>query len=225
MSGRIILLAVLGVAVFPWSVAKGEWRHQDDESRSGHHHSGESGSGFRRDYNSNDPEAIVRRAYQDILGREPDEAGMRTYRSKIIDNNWTEKEVRNDLRHSAEAKGRTPEAAEKIIRRAYQDVLGREPDAAGLATYRDKLVNEGWSERDVRSALKSSEERRETGGISEEQARQMVKRAYQSVLKRDPDEAGMATYVQKIRQKRWSEKDVASDLRNSAEYKRKNGRK
>ena len=225
MNMKMILVAVFGVAVFPWGVVKGEWRHQDEESRSGHHHSGESGAGFRRDDNGNDPEAIVRRAYQDILNREPDAEGMRTYRIKIIDNNWTEKEVRNDLRHSAEAKGKTPAAAEKIVRRAYQDVLGREPDAAGLAMYRDKLVNGGWSERDVRSALKSSSERRETGGISEEQARQMVRRAYQGVLKRDPDEAGMATYVQKIRQKRWSEKDVANDLRNSAEYRQKNGKK
>lgn len=225
MRTRIILMAAVGAVVFPWNAVKAEWRHQDEEPRSGHHRSGESGSGFRRDDRGNDPEAIVRRAYEDVLNREPDEEGMRTYRSKIIDNNWSEKDVRNDLRKSAEYKGATPASAEKIIRRAYQDVLGREPDAAGLATYRDKLVNEGWSERDVRSDLKSSAERRDTGGISEDQARQMVRRAYQSVLGRDPDEAGMATYVQKIRQKRWSEKDIANELRNSQEYRRKNGKK
>jgi TorA maturation chaperone TorD len=164
---------------------------------------------------------IVRRAYEDVLNREPDKDGLRTYRSRIIDDKWSEQDVRSDLRKSAERAGRTPAAADVIIRRAYQDVLGRDPDASGLATYRSKLINENWSERDVRSALKSSSERRETGGISNEQAQEMVRRAYQSVLGRDPDSSGSSLYVQKIRQNRWSEADVAKELRNSPEYRNK----
>lgn len=111
-------------------------------------------------YQANDPDAIVRRAYQDVLRREPDPTGLRVYRSHIIDDNWSERDVRDDLRKSPEREGRTPAAAEAMIRRAYQDILGRNPDAAGLATYRAKLLSEGWSERDVRSDLKNSQEYR-----------------------------------------------------------------
>ena len=171
------------------------------------------------------PETMIRRAYEDILGREPDTTGLRVYRSHIIDDGWTEQDVRSDLKKSPERQGKTPESAEAIVRRAYQDVLGREPDAAGMATYKSKLLYEGWQERDVRSDLKKSSERRETGGVSAEQAQQMVRNAYRSVLGRDPDSSGNATFVEKIRRDRWSENDVANALRNSDEYRQKHGRK
>ena len=178
-------------------------------------------SSSRRDRGSNDPDMIVRRAYQDVLNRDPDQEGMRTYRSKIIDDRWSEQDVRNDLRRSAERSGRTPASADMIIRRAYQDILGRDPDQVGLSNYRSKLLYQNWTENDVRSDLKKSQERRETGGISNDQAQQMVRRAYQSVLGRDPDSSGNALYVQKIRQNHWSENDVANELRKSPEYRNK----
>lgn len=119
-------------------------------------------SRFRNE--SNDPDAIVRRAYEDILNREPDREGLRVYRSHIIDDNWSERDVRSDLRKSAEHEGRTPAAADVVIRRAYQDILGRDPDSAGLALYRSKLLKDNWSERDVRSDLKNSAEYRQKHG-------------------------------------------------------------
>jgi TorA maturation chaperone TorD len=236
MKDKLILIAMAGAMVFSWSggMARAQYyeRGYEDARRSGNTHHGdfrsdsqfrgsESRLNSRREFGSSDPDAIVRRAYEDVLNREPDKDGLRTYRSRIIDDRWSEQDVRSDLRKSAERAGRTPAAADVIIRRAYQDVLGRDPDSAGLATYRAKLLNENWSERDVRSALKSSSERRETGGISNEQAQEMVRRAYQSVLGREPDSSGSSLYVQKIRQNRWSEADVAKELRNSPEYRNK----
>ena len=53
----------------------------------------------------------------------------------------------------------------------------------------------------------------------------MVRNAYRSVLGRDPDSSGTATFVEKIRRDRWSENDVANALRNSDEYRQKHGRK
>lgn len=234
MKNKITLIAMAGTLVFSWSggiargqhfergyedVRRSDYTRRDDFRDESHFRASDSRSNSRHGFGSSDPDVIVRRAYEDILNREPDKEGLRTYRSRIIDDRWSEQDVRSDLRKSAERAGRTPAAADVIIRRAYQDVLGRDPDAAGLATYRAKLINENWSERDVRSALKSSSERRETGGISAEQAQAMVRRAYQSVLGREPDSSGSSLYVQKIRQNRWSEADVAKELRNSAEYR------
>lgn len=149
-------------------------RHSDREVRNDRWHGNDDRRSYRDDrrydnddrgrsnsrYQANDPDAIVRRAYQDILNREPDREGLRVYRSHIIDDNWSERDVRDDLRKSPERAGRTPAAADAMIRRAYQDILGRDPDAAGLANYRAKFLSEGWSERDVRSDLKNSPEYR-----------------------------------------------------------------
>src|SRR5438128_10968082 len=38
------------------------------------------------------------------------------------------------------------EDADRIVRRAYQDILDREPDEAGLPQYRGRLIDDGWSE-------------------------------------------------------------------------------
>jgi len=107
-----------------------------------------------------DPDRIVRRAYQDILDREPDTAGLRLYRSRIIDDDWTEEQVREALRRSPEYRERntmTRARAEEIVRRAYLSVLGREPDA-GSRGYVESVLRDKWTEQDVVRELRRSEE-------------------------------------------------------------------
>jgi hypothetical protein len=173
------------------------------------------------------PEAIVRRAYQDILGRDPDPEGMRTYRSNIIDRGWSEQDVREALRKSPEyASGPARTAsADRIIRRAYQDILGREPDQGGLETYRRNIIERGWDEQDVRAALRHSQERRDVvrgqRTLSDAEAADIVRRAYLSVLNREPDANGMRDYKARILNDRWTEQQVVNALRNSDEYRSK----
>jgi hypothetical protein len=173
------------------------------------------------------PEAIVRRAYQDILGRDPDPEGMRTYRSNIIDKGWSEQDVREALRNSPEyaSGGARTASADRIIRRAYQDILGREPDPSGLETYRRNIIERGWDEQDVRAALRHSQERREVArgqrNLSDAEAADIVRRAYLSVLSREPDENGMRDYKARILNDRWTEQQVVNALRNSDEYRSK----
>jgi uncharacterized protein DUF4214 len=170
------------------------------------------------------PEAIIRRAYRDILNRDPDPEGMRAYRVKIIDQGWSEQDVREALRNSPEySSGSVRNAsAERIVRRAYQDVLNREPDPEGMAEYRRNIVERGWDEHDVRAALRRSQEARgqRVGGMTEAQANDVVRRAYQSVLRRDPDPAGMRDYTAKVLSEHWTERQVADALRHSDEYRR-----
>jgi hypothetical protein len=49
---------------------------------------------------------------------------------------------------------------DSIVRRAYQDILLRTPDAEGYRLYRGRITNEGWSEQQVREALRDSPEYR-----------------------------------------------------------------
>lgn len=110
--------------------------------------------------------------------------------------------------------------AERMVRSAYQDVLHRDPDEAGLRLYRNRIVNDGWSEQQVRDALRSSPENRI---MTRERATDIVRRAYRSVLNRDPD-AGAQGYIDKVMRDNWSEEDVARELRRSPEYRNRGGR-
>ncbi|HEX2862190.1 MAG TPA: hypothetical protein VHN79_11145, partial [Lacunisphaera sp.] len=53
-------------------------------------------------YRNEAAELIVRRAYREVLGREADPAGLRQYGWAVRDKGWTESDVRDDLRKSAE---------------------------------------------------------------------------------------------------------------------------
>jgi hypothetical protein len=118
------------------------------------------GGGFRRGGqfgSQQNPDVIVRRAYQDILERDPDPAGLRTYRSRIIDDGWTEQQVRDALRASPEYREKTRAKAEEIVRRAYLSVLKREPDA-GSAGYVNRVLRDNWTQADVERELRRSPE-------------------------------------------------------------------
>jgi TorA maturation chaperone TorD len=168
-----------------------------------------------------DPDRVIRRAYEDILNREPDTVGLRDYRTKMIDEGWTEQDVRAALRKSAEHAKVSQASADRIVRRAYQDILGREPDYNGLVDYRNEVMDHGWDEHDVREALKRSAEYRQRNAITRQQAEEIVTRAYRGVLGRDPDAGGLGDYSQRVMRDHWSEADVAKSLRNSEEYRSK----
>ena len=104
-----------------------------------------------------DPTAIVENAYQDILGRKADPAGMRMFRSKIIDEGWTQQQVRDALRDSPE---NIQEGVDRIIKQAYEDVLNRQPDRSGMEFYKKLIINDKWSEKQVRDSLRQSAEYR-----------------------------------------------------------------
>ena len=187
--------------------------------------------GARTDYRKyrNDtgtrPTAAVRSAYQDILGRDPDPDGLRNYRDKIVREGWSEQDVRDDLRRSAEyatLTGRTA-SADRIIRRAYQDVLHREPDPEGLAGYRREVLENGWEYHDLRLALMRSQERRQNRTtVRESDATEIVRRAYLAILQREPDAVGLRDYTAKIVRDGWTEAEVVRALRDSEEYRNRN---
>jgi hypothetical protein len=108
---------------------------------------------------------IIERAYRDILRREPDPEGRREYRSRLINDGWSEQQLRQVLRSSGERQDRVADTrarisrarAEQVVREAYLTVLNREPDP-GSSGYVDRVLNDGWSQQDVVRALRESEE-------------------------------------------------------------------
>ena len=176
-----------------------------------------------------DTNAIISRAYEDILGRRPDPAGMQSYRMHIVQEGWSEQDVREALRQSPEygSTTRRTASADGIIRRAYRDVLNREPDPSGLNSYGRAILENGWDEQDVRQALRRSDERRalrggEPGARGQDYVTQVVRNAYLAVLRREPDATGLRDYGARVAQDKWSQADVEKALRDSPEYRNRN---
>jgi hypothetical protein len=130
---------------------------------------------------------IVRQAYRDILRREPDASGLAQYTRSMLYDNWTEADVRRSLQSSDEYRQRglvyengrygrygqydnrdlrrsswryNNGQAAAMVRQAYLSTLGREPDAVGLREYTARVVRDGWTQRDLVRALRSSDEYR-----------------------------------------------------------------
>lgn len=126
-----------------------------------------------------------------------------------------------DPRGGGASGARAVETADAVVRRVYREVLLREVDPQGLTLYRDHLNSGRWSEQDVRDALLASAEYRQRTTVTPQQnAEQLVARAYRAVLNREPDPASRV-YVDKVLRERWTEADVSRELRNSPEYRLK----
>jgi hypothetical protein len=108
----------------------------------------------------------------------------------------------------------------------YQDVDFRGRAKRFGSSVRN-LADEGWNDR--LSSLRVSrrggggrdrDDRRPSGGMTQARAEDIVRRAYQSVLKRDPDPASRG-FVDRVLKDGWTQVDVERELRNSEEYRRK----
>src|SRR5262249_38715555 len=110
-----------------------------------------------------DVDKIIRNAYTELLDREPDPQGFQLYRNHMLNDGWSEDRVRETLRNSPEFRakgGMTVPTAQEIVRRAYLEVLKREPDPGGSQGYVDKVIREHWSQQDVERELRKSDEYR-----------------------------------------------------------------
>lgn len=170
-----------------------------------------------------DIDRIIWRAYREILQQDPDSEGLHYYSSRMRDYGWTEKEVRDDLWKSHEY-GRhgthmTRKEAERIVRRAYLDVLGREPDP-NSRPWVDKVLYENWTEQYLVRELRNSDEYRHRGRMTQAEAERIVRDSYREVLGREPD-PGSRGWVGKVLYDRWTKQDVVQALINSDEYRRR----
>jgi hypothetical protein len=156
-------------------------------------------------------EAIVHRAYREVLNRPADPEGLRTYRDRLLHEGWSEKRIIEQLQRSSEARAVN---ADDAIRQAYLDVLGREPDASGLASYRAKW-RAGWTQGQIRDDLRRSQEGRQT------YVKNAITRAYRELLGREPDAAGYANYERLMRDKGFSERDVRESIMAGDEYRKR----
>jgi len=163
--------------------------------------------------------------YKDTKLRGDSERFNRNVRN-LRDDDWNDKisSLSVDRRYGSGGGYRPPPGhsygnPDQIIRRAYEDVLDRQPDQAGLRLYRSRIIDDGWTESDVRDALRKSPEYREKTTMTWPKAQEIVRRAYLNVLRREPD-SGSRGYVEKVMQDKWTQQDVERELRRSPEYRK-----
>jgi hypothetical protein len=141
----------------------------------------------------------------------------------LRDEGWNDRisSLSVDRRHGGFGGGYGPRPPygdpDRIVRRAYEDVLGRQPDADGLRLYRSRMIDDGWTEAQVRDALRNSAEYREKATMTYPKAQEMVRAAYRNVFNREPDSASRG-YIDKVLRDHWTQADVERDLRKSPEY-------
>jgi hypothetical protein len=160
-------------------------------------------------------EMIVQRAFREVLNRPADPDGLRTYRDRLMHEGWSEQQVIQALQRSSEARGVN---ADEAITKAYREVLGRDPDANGLAHYRSKW-RDGWTQGQIRDDLRRSNEGRDS------YIRSTITRAYRELLGREPDAGGYANYERGMRERGWTEREVRQAIMSGDEYRQKHARK
>jgi hypothetical protein len=107
----------------------------------------------------------------------------------------------------------------------FQDVMYRGRSERFGSSVRN-LKDDGWNDR--LSSLRVSrrgrgfgndrDDDRDRGRMSRSQAEQVVRRAYLTVLRREPDPASSG-FVERVMRDRWTQTDVERELRKSDEYR------
>jgi hypothetical protein len=173
-----------------------------------------------REYRLRDADIVIARSYQELLGRKPDAEGLRHYRELVVDDGYSEQQVRERIRQSDEYRQRRQREADLIITRAFRDLLGRDPDAEGLQHYRQLVIERNFSEAQIRARIRDSEEfharEREQKAA---QADAMITRAYRDLLGRDPDPGGLAEYRRAVLERGLNERQVRDSIKGSDEYR------
>lgn len=106
---------------------------------------------------SRDPDPWIRTVYRDLLGHDPDANTLSQYRRLVLQHDWNDDMLRAEITRSPEYRNRE---AQRIIQRAYRELLDREPDRDGYENFRRKIVEGNWSEQDVRTQIMRSDEYR-----------------------------------------------------------------
>jgi len=110
----------------------------------------------RDDRSGRGVDAAIDRAFRELLERAPDPEGRAHYED-LLRHGLTEEQMRDRIRESEEYRVTLPDSK---TTRAYRAVLGRDPDPSGMQSYRKKIVDQHWSERDVENDLRRSAEYR-----------------------------------------------------------------
>ena len=115
-------------------------------------------------------------------------------------------------------------SADRVIYRAFRDVLDREPTERELQRYRERMRTDDWSEQDIRDNLRRRSDVRRPAIAreevrTEEDADRITRRAYRDELGREPSAADLRRYRRSMLEDNWSEDKVRASVRETGDYR------
>jgi uncharacterized protein (TIGR03118 family) len=132
--------------------------------------------------------SFVTSAFQDILQRPVDDAGLDYWTQQIVAGSVAPAQVASDLTHSAES------YATNVINPLYQQFLGRPSDPGGVA-YWTSQMQQGMTDQQLQASfIGSAEFYARAGGTNAA----WVNAMYQSVLGRGADSAGLSYWTSQL---------------------------
>lgn len=130
-------------------------------------------------------EALVRRAYQEVLGRAGDAAGIAHWVARL--------ESGTSATTFIAQLSATPEARSRVVTRAYQLALLRNPEAAALTYWSEQLRTATSAEALLATLLGSDEALTGSGDTTS-----LAGRLYTAILERPGDAAGIAYWTDRL---------------------------
>ena len=196
--------------------------------------------GSKRDPSANQKiEAYVTRCYQIILGRDPDEGGLKTWYNELNTGRKAAAEIIDQFVSSAEFTNKKVSNAD-AVEILYKAMLDRPSDPAGRADWVAKLnagqplqavINGFCGSGEFGNLCKSYGIKPGTVNVpdvqpeqpqpSDEKIQAYVARCYKIILGRDADEGGMKTWVNELNSGRKAAAEIIDSFVKSAEFQNK----
>lgn len=102
----------------------------------------------RRDRRRRSYDAAINQIYREVLGRNVDPDGLRSYSERLEDGDSFD-DIREDIADSREARD--------VVSRLYQELIGRDASRNTIRAYTQRLAD-GWTLGDVRDDIRESDE-------------------------------------------------------------------
>jgi Ca2+-binding RTX toxin-like protein len=176
-----------------------------------------------------DPDAAfaqVLRAYDTVLGRAPDQAGLDFYVDRMEDSGMSLIGVVNDFLGSQEFQAATGGLSNSaFVDYVYNHALHRDPDAGGKAFYTQALDNGMSRDAFVVDLSESAEHRGLTssqvtdGFFNTDDTYQSIALLYDGFANRLPDAEGLTYYAERVKSGTMTLTQVTNDFATSAEFK------
>lgn len=159
---------------------------------------------FQSQYGGLDASAFVTLLYQNVLGRDPDAAGLASWTSNLAGGASRESVVlgfsqsREFIQSTTAdarsfAAGADPASWSDDVFRLYQATLDRAPDIGGFTAWLDRLADGTPLEVVIGGFVNSAEFSQTYGGLTDEA---FVTLLYNNVLGREPDAGGLTSWLQ-----------------------------
>ena len=182
---------------------------------------------FRAVYGTTDSTGFVALLYRNVLGRDPDAAGLAYWTGQLTQHGQSRAQVVTGFSESGEFRTAMQEtvleysfaalqaACADDVFRLYQATLGRAPDPGGLSYWSGTLAL-GTSFETVTAGFTRSAEFRALYGATD--AGRFVDLLYRNVLGRPPDPGGHAHWIARLTRDGWSRERVVEAFAQSREF-------